>query len=405
MCFISRDFDHKPWNYTEQFGTHIAPKKNEAVQLKKERLNRLFYACACAVYYVEDLWTLLDKYGHVANNLACVLRAFQDVDCLVTFLLAAAILDLHLIEPFLALTCSCDVTYWQLIPAMQNLYENLTTTTDIGKLLNLSKSAFDFVNESQFKLRLLPKKLLDALSLAMKQNKPEVVKIFKLKLPKLAEGWLRQRGDVFGFGDFDQESPRHFVQNIDPNVLDKAPINNMAVERWVGRINCELKIRGSKGLKAGSSSNVKAQSHELVELDSTILREYRNLGSTIETNSPAPELPRKRLKTWRLTNAGIVTYQNWKTWGGPFISAPEVDLYVTRKDLTSKEKDTRLYLKVRYASDSCLSHLKSSDIFWLNKYTKTGAWMSTAPTWKYILRRLKQVHLLQVWISLQHWKS
>ena len=230
VCFISKDFDHKPWNYTEEFGTHIDPKKNETMQLKKERLNRLLYASACAVYYVEDLWTLLDKYGQVTNYLACVLWAFQDVDCLVTFLLTAAILDVHLIEPFLVVTYSCDVTYWQLIPAMQNLYENLTATTDMGKLLNLSKPAFYFVSESQFKLRLWPKKLLDALSLTMEQNKPEVQKIFKLMLPKLAEGWLRQRGDVFGFRDFDQESPR-LLFNIDPNILDKAPINNMAEER------------------------------------------------------------------------------------------------------------------------------------------------------------------------------
>ena len=172
----------------------------------------------------------MDKYGHVTNNLACILRAFQDVDCLVTFLLAAAILDVHLTEPFLALIYSCDVTYRELIPAMQNLYENLTTSTDMGKLLNLSKPAFDFVNESQFKLWLWPKKLLDAVSLTMEQNKPEVVKIFKLTLPKSAEGWLRHRGDVFGFRHFNQESPR-LLLNIDPNILDKALINNMAAER------------------------------------------------------------------------------------------------------------------------------------------------------------------------------
>ena len=47
--FISKDFGHKPWDYAEQFGTHIAPKKNEAVQLKKERFNSFTYACACAV--------------------------------------------------------------------------------------------------------------------------------------------------------------------------------------------------------------------------------------------------------------------------------------------------------------------------------------------------------------------
>ena len=118
-------------------------------------------------------------------------------------LFAAAILGVHLIEPFLALTYSGDVTNRELVPAMQKLYENITRTTNMGKLLDLSKPAFDFINESQFKLRLWLKKLLDALSLAMEQNKPELVKIFKLMLPKLAEGWLRQRGDVFGFGDFD----------------------------------------------------------------------------------------------------------------------------------------------------------------------------------------------------------
>ena len=86
----------------------------------------------------------VDQYKHVTNNLACVLRAFQDVDCLVTFLLAAAILGVHLIEPFLILTYSGNVTYRELIPAVQKLYENLTRTTDIGKLLDLSKPATSF---------------------------------------------------------------------------------------------------------------------------------------------------------------------------------------------------------------------------------------------------------------------
>ena len=179
---------------------------------------------------MEDLWTFLDKYEHVTNNLPCVLRAFQDVDYLVAFLLAAAILGVHLIESFLVLTYSGDVTYRELIPAMQKLYENLTRTTNMGKLRDLPKPAFDFVNESQFKLRLWHKKLLDGLSLAMEQNKPQLVKIFKLMLPKLAEGWLRQFRDVFGFEHFDQGSPR-LLLNIDPDILGKAPITNMASER------------------------------------------------------------------------------------------------------------------------------------------------------------------------------
>ena len=118
MYFISKDFDHKPWNYSKQFATHIAPKKNEALQLKKERFNK----CACAVYHVEDMWSFLDTYEPVTDTLACVLYVFQDVDCLVTLLLAELILGAHLVEPFLALTYECNLKYRELIiPAMQKL--------------------------------------------------------------------------------------------------------------------------------------------------------------------------------------------------------------------------------------------------------------------------------------------
>ena len=59
-----------------------------------------------------------------------------------------------------------------------------------------------------------------------------------------------------------------------------------------------------------------------------------------------------------------------KDMGGPFVSAPGVDLYVAREDLMPKEKDTRLYLEVRYACDSCLYLSKSSDIFRLKRAYK-----------------------------------
>ena len=77
-----------------------------------------------------------------------------------------------------------------------------------------------------------------------------------------------------------------------------------------------------------------------------------------------------------------------KYMGGPFVSAPEVDLYVAWEDLTPKEKDTRLYLEVRYARDSYLSLSKSSDIFRLKRAYKNLS-----------------VDFLDGWISSHHWKS
>ena len=242
-----------------KFGTHIAPRKNESVQLKKERFNRFAYACACAVCHVEDLWTFLDKYKHVTNNLACVLRAFQDVDCLVTFFLAS--------NPW----CSpyWTIPYSQLQQWCDILRAHPCGAKAVWKPHNNSRYK-EFTGPVQANLQLCPWKPIQVTavaqetsgcsgSLAVEQNKPELVKIFKLMPPKLAAGWLRQLGNVFGFGDFDQESPR-LLRNIDPDIFDKAPINNMAAKRQVGQINYELIIRGSKGLKAASSSNVKAQS-------------------------------------------------------------------------------------------------------------------------------------------------
>ena len=102
------------------------------------------------------------------------------------------------------------------------------------------------------------------------------------------------------------KSPR-LLLNIEADILDKVSINNMAAERQVGRINYELKIRGCKGLKAASSSKVKAQSYELVELDSTILREHKKISN--KTN--------ELMKSWvgqqnQLTCAGVTMKETEK---------------------------------------------------------------------------------------------
>ena len=240
-------------------------------------------------------------------------------------------------------------------------------TTDAETLLDLSKRVVD---ENQFKARLWSEKLLDASILASTQNTFEPLKIFKLTLTKLAEGWLRQRGNVFGFGDYNQNSTK-LLLNIDPGVLDKAPINNMDAERRKGRINYELKIRGTRGLKSASSSNVKAQSYETVELNSDVLKEYRKLSSKTNElmkawNETQNQLvydgvfkkESKNLKIYKRRNYDL---SKLKSLGGPFVSASEVEEYVTRVDMDPKQKDTGLYYEVRYAR--CQSLPKSSDIF------------------------------------------
>ena len=133
-------------------------------------------------------------------------------------------------------------------------------------------------------------------------------------------------------------------------------------------------------MKAASSSNVKAQSYELVKLALTIHREHRKISN--KTNElmkswvdQQNQLTYARVTKKETENLKIDKRQNsdlskLKDMGGPFVSKSEVDLYVAREDFTPKEKDTRLYIEVRYARDSCLSLPKSSKIFRLKRAYK-----------------------------------
>lgn len=77
MRFVSPDFNHKSWNYSEQFGEHIDPLKHLSVGLMKQRFDRFVYASALLYHHHHQIDTFLDKYEHVTNNLACIVCAFM----------------------------------------------------------------------------------------------------------------------------------------------------------------------------------------------------------------------------------------------------------------------------------------------------------------------------------------
>ena len=77
---INHDFDHKPWNKSQEFDMHITPKKNMSVSLKAERFNCLPLMCAVTLYHFDDVATsFLDKLQHVTNQLACIVRCFLEL--------------------------------------------------------------------------------------------------------------------------------------------------------------------------------------------------------------------------------------------------------------------------------------------------------------------------------------
>ena len=146
---INHDFDHKQWNKAAEFDAHIYPKKNKSVSLKDERFNRLTLTCAVAIYHFDDVVSFLDKFQHVTNQLACIVRCFIELDILKVMFAVGALLGLHLVEPFLSLTTSTDTTYAKLVPAFRQLHYDLKHT-DPERVLSTSFRAFQFVSQERF---------------------------------------------------------------------------------------------------------------------------------------------------------------------------------------------------------------------------------------------------------------
>ena len=71
-----------------------------SVSLKDERFNRLLLTCAVTLYHFDDVASFLDKFQHVTNQLACIVRCFLDLEFLKVMLCIGALFGVHLVEPF-----------------------------------------------------------------------------------------------------------------------------------------------------------------------------------------------------------------------------------------------------------------------------------------------------------------
>jgi hypothetical protein len=199
--------------------------------------------------------------------------------------------------------------------------------------------------------------------------------------PQLANGWFIQRGNVFGFGDYDESSPK-LVTAMNTEQLKRAPINNIPSEWCVGSINYELGVRGRNELDAASSCLLKGKSYDLVELKpASEFRKYKKLVKpvnklVVEWKQKQSELQEAGLTKKESTSLAtekrkMGDLEKLKSYGGPMTKPEEVDKFVDDDEISDAEKSARLYIEVRYARDTTLSLPRTSELFRLKeKYRK-----------------------------------
>ena len=372
---VSPDFDHKPWNYSKMFHLFVAPKKNLAVALKMERFNRFVYLCAVVLYMQDDFHAFLQKHDHISNTLACIVRSFASLDFLSIFCGVGAAIGVHLIQPYLNITYFHPMTYSELIPAMHLLYNDLLNCNPVN-LLDLTQPAFNFVSHDRFQQsNTWPKEIVTDVQTFIQLHQSRVVPILQAVLHRMADGFLKQRGHVFGFARGSNEEL--CLDSSDSN-LDMAPINNLDSERDVGTINYELKIHGAKQLACSSKSHVKAKLVDLVELkpkeefrkhykNATAVSEIMQVWNDTQLSLMKQGLSSKEAQLLVSDQRKVKDLQFLQEFGGPFSNVDDVDRFLANDNITAEIKKKVMYHQVRFARDTCLSLPKSSDIFRLMK--------------------------------------
>ena len=275
---VSHDFDHKSWNYAEEFDLFLSPVTNPAKRLQKERFNSLPYTALITLFLDKYVSEFLAQFTNITNCLACICRSFECLDYLRVLAAVLVIVGVHLVEPYLDLTSSSATTWQTLVDAFPSLYNNLCTTKP-ELMLDLTSPAFSFVSKERFEHCLYPSALLQPTIEVIEQYRSEACRCLELLLPMLAKGWKQQRGDLFDFGgennSKENENPMR-IKNLDQEKLENAPVHNLDSERAVGSVNYGLKVRGAKEIKAVSSALVKAGASELMK-DKSITKDLRTM--------------------------------------------------------------------------------------------------------------------------------
>ena len=358
LRLVSRDFNHKAWNKAEDFELFLAPRKIQIKRLQMERFNSLVYSAATFLLVDPHVTAFLDKYEHITNQLACLVRSFQTLEYVRVLAGVVVALASHLILPYISLTSSSTTTQAKLMVAFPTLYLDLTTV-DVEKLLDLDHPALNFISPERFKQSNFPEELLVPARQVLSENSQLACQVLKLLLPRLAKGWERQRGDEYGFGTNPDLKAKDSVLAMDQEKLKQAPVNNLDPERSVGFINHERSVRGATQLGAASRAHVSGKGASLIQGEETEARFRKMSGPDGDMTSIMKEWKTKQeslaaqgLDSKTVSNLAVDRQRNndlttLKAAGGPFTTAADVDSYLA-SDGSDSDQNKRLYLEVSY---------------------------------------------------------
>ena len=210
----------------------------------------------------------------------------------------------------------------------------------------------------------------------------QVTQLLHIVLPRLVEGFIDQRGAIFGFGPNAEEDTGTIlkiegISQVKRMKLMKAPIHNLNEERNIGFINYKISIRGKRYLEAAKQA-INKSSDLLDQMDASVINKFSKPAKAIKEIKikwkKNIELHAKEAysdKQKASLHEESIKYDllerlKREEIRGPFTSEKEIRNYLDSKQ-DEKAKNKQLYDEICYARVTCMSLKPTAAVFRLKR--------------------------------------
>ena len=324
------------------------------------------------------------------NTVVILDRSFLDMELLKPILCAVSLINIHFTRPYFRILISKDTNYDTLINVFPKVYQSLKDT-DTELLLQTQNLVVSFIDTDEFTKALPNEELRKSVEDCIQVYRKEITHLFKLFLPRLANGFSDQRGALFGFGSHQDEDTgkllkiSEFIKD-DANRLkrNKAQVHNLNEERSVGLINYELATKGKNHIEAASKKMVINKNIEILRnTDPKDISKFRKPASQIKEikaewkerikchqKDSYTEKEKARYKE-ESTKYSLLEQLKNEIPPGPFTNVKEIQKYINSPQTqTEEDRNKRMFKEVKYARMSCTSLKPNCSVFCLKRNHK-----------------------------------
>ena len=250
MNLTSKQYAERSWNKYHEFTEWLERKglKNETGPLREIRFGELEAKALTGAYHFSHIEQFLQIHSDIRNKLTCFLRsAFPMREVILFYLIGAALIGIHIGEPYVNLLMVRRAKMSELIRIFPQLYEEMIETPIC--FTQLKEPAIPCLKEAWIDPHdeidpPYPKTQIDFLENFLNENDTKYLEFFCKEVAKeIAIGFKRQKGDVFGFGDGSQPQLNILTQVSEEN-LDSIETTSIAVEQFFGEVDQKTKVSG-----------------------------------------------------------------------------------------------------------------------------------------------------------------